>query len=72
VNRLGGIIVNAVSMGTLGLLAAGAVVGVAVDFVSDLIWFRVAPSGNWNGSIAADPATGAGGFSINALSPSLI
>jgi len=45
----------------------GAVSGIiqcaAIDLTNNLIWFRTG-SGNWNGSGAANPATGSGGFSI--------
>jgi hypothetical protein len=46
---------------SLGTRASGDVIGVAVDVPNGLIWWRVAPSGNWNGSSTANPATGAGG-----------
>jgi hypothetical protein len=50
-----------------GLVTAGQTVGVAVDLINKLIWFRIAPSGNWNGSTTANPATATGGYSISAL-----
>lgn len=63
----GGITVNAVASGsTLGARATGDIIGIAVDLTAALIWFRVAPSGNWNGSGTANPATGVGGVSIAA------
>jgi hypothetical protein len=68
VHRLGGIFVDGVNVGTLAALNVGDIIGIAVDFSSALIWFRIAPSGNWNGSGTADPAIGAGGISISALS----
>lgn len=72
VNRLGGIFVNNTSTGvSLGTRAVNDVIGVAVDFTAGLIWFRVAPSGLWNNSGTADPATGTGGISISALSGAL-
>lgn len=49
----------------LGALANGDVIGVAVDFVSAEIWFRKAPSGNWNGSALANPATTVSGVTIS-------
>jgi hypothetical protein len=65
----GNIIINASATGsTLGLIAAGAVLGVAHDFTAHLIWFRVAPAGNWNGSGTANPATATGGLNTGAIS----
>lgn len=66
----GGININAAASGSsLGAaVAQGSVVGVAVDFGAKLIWFRIAPAGNWNGSGTANPATGAGGVDISAIS----
>jgi hypothetical protein len=55
----------------LGGLSSGNTIGIAVDLTARLIWFRIAPSGNWNGSGTANPATGIGGLSISALSGSL-
>jgi hypothetical protein len=50
---------------------SGDIIGIAIDITANLIWFRVAPSGNWNGSGTANPATGAGGLSISSLSGTL-
>jgi len=44
-----------------------AVVGFAVDFTNKLFWTRVAPTGNWNGSATANPATATGGLSIASI-----
>lgn len=64
----GGIYVNnTTSLAALGAIAQGNIIGLAVDVGGKLIWFRKAPSGNWNNSGTANPATGAGGFSISAL-----
>jgi hypothetical protein len=52
---------------SLGARAAGDIIGIALDLGARLIWFRVAPSGNWNGSGTANPATGTGGVSIAGL-----
>lgn len=49
---------------TIGVRSTGDVIRVAVDLDDKLIWFAVAPSGNWNGSPSANPATKAGGISI--------
>ena len=62
---------NSSAGGTLGTLVSGSIVGVAVDLVNELIWFRVCPSGNWNGSSTANPATATGGYSIGAISSPL-
>jgi hypothetical protein len=51
----------------LGTRVNGDVIGVAVDVPNQLIWFRVAPTGNWNASGTAIPATGTGGISIAAI-----
>jgi hypothetical protein len=68
VNTTGAISVNGSSSGSsLGSRSNGDVIGIAVDFGAALIWWRVAPSGNWNGSGTANPATGTGGISISAL-----
>lgn len=65
----GGITVNNVGSGSaLGIINPAAVVGIAVDFTAKLIWFRIAPAGNWNGSGTANPATGVGGISIASIS----
>jgi hypothetical protein len=64
----GAIWLDASSSGlTLGTRAAGDIIGIAVDFAAQLIWFRVAPSGNWNGSGTANPATGVGGLSFGTV-----
>jgi hypothetical protein len=70
VTRLAGTIqVNAVSVGgAIGAIPGGGVVGIAVDFAAQLIWFRLGAAGNWNGSGTANPATGAGGVSISTIS----
>jgi len=59
--------INAGFAGSIGTRSSGDVIGIAVDFAAGLIWFRVAPSGNWNGSGTANPATGTGGFSISGI-----
>jgi hypothetical protein len=53
---------------TLGNRAAGDILGVAVDLTARKIWFRVSPSGNWNGQAIGlqDPAAGIGGIAIPA------
>jgi hypothetical protein len=49
-----------------GSRAAGNVIGIAVDFNSALMWFRVAPSGNWNANATFAPG-GTGGINISSL-----
>jgi hypothetical protein len=49
---------------SLGGRSVGDKIGAAVDLDNRKIWYRVAPSGNWNGSGAANPATNAGGVTI--------
>lgn len=60
---------GATSGSTLGALATGAIIGIAVNLNTALIWFRIAPSGNWNGSASANPATGVGGVSFASIFP---
>lgn len=69
VGRLAGdIFVNGSAPGSaLGIINTGAVVGIAVDFTAKLVWFRLAPAGNWNGSGTANPGTGAGGVNISSI-----
>lgn len=52
---------------SMGARTAGQIIGIAIDVSAKLIWFRVAPSGNWNNSGTANPATGTGGISFSAL-----
>ena len=59
---------NANTAQTLGALANGDIIGVAVDFTNQKVWFRKTPSGNWNGVGANNPATNTGGVSISAFS----
>lgn len=55
------------STGPLSGVVIGSTIGVAMDASAQLIWMRVCPSGNWNGSGTANPATGTGGFSFAAI-----
>lgn len=73
VNQLGSITcdTSASGIGNLGQRATGDVIGIAIDFTNQRIWFRVAPSGLWNGNAAGDPATNVNGANIAALSGSL-
>jgi hypothetical protein len=60
----GTILYNGGSSGSsLGARTTGQVIGVAVDLDHTFgLWFRVAPSGLWNGDAAANPATNIGGI----------
>lgn len=72
-NKGGTISINGSGSGsTLGARAVGDTIGIAIDFGAGLIWYRVAPSGNWNGSGTANPATGTGGISLGALIGSIL
>lgn len=51
---------------TLSGMPTGTVVGCAIDLDNRKAWFRRAPSGNWNNSGTADPATNVGGITIPA------
>jgi hypothetical protein len=64
----GGITLNGVATGaTLGTRASGDIIGFAVDLTNQLIWFRAAPSGNWNGNASFAPG-GTGGINITSIS----
>jgi hypothetical protein len=74
VARSGTVIINNVQQGVtalLGTIANGNIVGVALDVTNNLIWFRIAPSGNWNASGTGNPTTGVGGFSITSIATGL-
>ena len=68
----GSIYINGTHSGSQLGVVANAVIGIAVDLTAGLIWFRIAPAGNWNGSGTANPATGAGGISLGALAGSTL
>lgn len=53
-------------------VTVGSVIGIAVDLNAKLIWFRKAPSGNWNNNGAADPIAAVGGLSIAAINGTLV
>lgn len=64
----GSININNVSVGGLGgSIANGTIIGIALDLTNGQIWFRRSPSGNWNNSGTANPATNTGGFSISSI-----
>lgn len=49
---------------TLSVSGSGVIIGIAVDLDNRKIWFRKTPSGNWNNSGTANPATNVGGLTI--------
>jgi hypothetical protein len=51
---------------SFGTLANGNIIGIAVDLTSNQIWFRLAPSGNWNANASYAPG-GTGGVSISTI-----
>lgn len=51
---------------SLGTAVNGQIAGVAVDVDNHLIWFRIAPSGNWNGNASYAPG-GTGGVNFSSL-----
>lgn len=59
------------SINSASPIPQNSIIGCAVDLSAQLVWFRIAPSGNWNGSGTANPATGTGGISISAVSGAL-
>jgi len=46
---------------------SGGILCIALDVTNSLLWYRIAPSGNWNGSGTANPATGTGGINVSAV-----
>jgi hypothetical protein len=54
---------NTTVIGTGAAIPASTLMGVAVDFGAQQIWYRVG-GGNWNNNALADPVTGVGGFSF--------
>jgi hypothetical protein len=57
---------SGVGPASIGSRSNGDVIGIAVDFGTRLIWFRVAPSGNWNGNAAYAPG-GTGGVDFTVI-----
>ena len=51
---------------TLGARSTGNVIGVAIDLDNRKAWYRVAPSGNWDGNATHNPVTNTGGVAIPA------
>lgn len=63
----GAIYINGSDSGSRLGVMTNVIVGIAADLTGGLIWYRIAPTGNWNGSGTANPATGVGGISLGAL-----
>ena len=65
VAQYGGVNASGSYLGNLvGQRASGDVIGIAVDLDNRKVWFRVAPSGNWNNNATYNPATNTGGSTI--------
>jgi hypothetical protein len=65
VTTTGAIYANGTSTGVnVGSITAGALVCIAIDATAHLGWIRLGPTGNWNNSGTANPATGVGGITI--------
>jgi len=47
-----------------GAMSAGTVIGIALDLDNKKVWFRVSPSGLWNGNGTANPVTGVNGVTV--------
>lgn len=57
----GTIFVNGGNVGySIGARTSGDVIGLAVDLINRRIWFRLSPSGLWNGAAGHDPTIGNG------------
>lgn len=69
--QIGNINIAGSNVGGLGTRSSGDIIGIALDMTSNNVWFRVAPSGFWNGVSTANPATNTGGLSVSALTPPL-
>jgi hypothetical protein len=62
----GSVVVGAAASGkNIGAVVAGSFVGFAVDLDARLLWVR-RDATNWNGDVAANPATGANGVTLTA------
>lgn len=66
----GKLYVNNANVFTAAAFSASNVIRAAWDGTAKLLWISVA-GGNWNNSGAANPATGAGGFDLSALTAPL-
>ena len=65
--QTGAIWANGANTGiSVGAYSNTQIAGVSVDLTNRKIWFRHSPSGNWNNSGTANPATNTGGITIPA------
>lgn len=62
----GTVTINGITVATIMPYTTGHYIGVAVDPIADLVWFRV-DGGNWNNSPTANPTTGTEGISLATL-----
>lgn len=62
----GAVIKSNATVATLATYTTANVIGIAVDLVNRMIWFRVG-SGNWNNNVANDPASNIGGIDISSM-----
>jgi hypothetical protein len=68
IGRTGTIWVNGTSVATIASFPGqGSTLGIALDPTAKLAWFRVSPSGQWNGFGTANPATGTGGLDVSSI-----
>ena len=54
------------ALGSIGVVTAGQVMGVAADLDNRKIWFRRGATGNWNGNVSNNPTTNVGGIVVPA------
>ncbi len=67
-NQAGLVFSNHASYGTpFGQRASGNIIGIAINFDNQKIWFRIAPSGDWNNTPGGDPVTNAFGHTTAGL-----
>jgi hypothetical protein len=57
---------NNATITTIAAYVQGDRIGIAVDALNRLIWFRV-NNGNWNNNAANNPVTGVGGIDFSAI-----
>jgi hypothetical protein len=75
VDNIGRVWSNNVNTGlTIGTPAVEDIIGAAIDFDNDKIWYRIAPSGNWNGQAigSQNPATNTGGASMSSYAAKIM
>ena len=66
-NSTGNVYINGTSVASVGSWSAGANIGIAVDTIYQVVWFRV-NGGNWNGNVSYTPGgTVTGGISLTTM-----